>query len=91
MARGTRKGAERQEDFEGAYTDMTVGPGHPFYVRLNEVLDGASFHAIVEQQCARFYADKLDRPGLTPEIYFRSLMIGYFEDIETQTREGLAR
>jgi len=81
---GTRKGRERQEDLWIAYADMAVGPGHPFYVRLNEVLDGAGFDAFVEKLSARFYADKLGRPGLTPGIYFRSLMIGYFEGIEAE-------
>jgi Transposase and inactivated derivatives len=84
MAMGTRKSRERQEDLWVAYGDMAVGPGHPFYVRLNEVLDGEGFDAFVEEQCARFYADKLGRPGLTPGIYFRSLMIGYFEGIEAE-------
>ena len=84
MAMGTRKDRERQEDLWVAYSDMAVGPGHPFYVRLNEVLDGEGFDAFVEKQCARFYADKLGRPGLTPGIYFRSLMIGYFEGIEAE-------
>ncbi len=81
---GTRKSRERQEGLWVAYADMAVGPGHPFYVRLNEVLDGEGFDAFVENQCARFYADKLGRPGLTPGIYFRSLMIGYFEGIEAE-------
>jgi len=81
---GTRCGRERQEDLWVAYTDMAVGPGHPFYVRLNEVLDGGGFDAFVETLCARFYADKLGRPGLMPGIYFRSLMIGYFEGIESE-------
>src|SRR6202051_3430945 len=84
MAMGTRKDRERQEDLWVAYTDMAVGPGHPFYVRLNEVLDGEGFDAFVEKLCARFYAEKLGRPGLTPGIYFRSLMIGYFEGIESE-------
>src|SRR5664279_771294 len=84
MAMGTRKSRERQEDLWVAYADMAVGPGHPFYVRLNEVLEGEGFDAFVEGQCARFYADKLGRPGLTPGIYFRSLMIGYFEGIEAE-------
>ena len=65
-----------------AYT--AVGPGHPFYVRLNEVLDGEGFDLFVEKLCSKFYADKLGRPGLTPGIYFRSLMIGYFEGIESE-------
>ena len=81
---GSRKDRERQEDLWVAYTDIAAGPGHPFYVRLNEVLDGEGFDAFVEQLCARFYAGKLGRPGLTPGIYFRSLMIGYFEGIESE-------
>jgi transposase len=84
MAMGTRKDRERQEDLWVAYTNMAAGPGHPFYVRLNEVLDGEGFDAFVEKLCARFYAEKLGRPGLTPGIYFRSLMIGYFEGIESE-------
>jgi len=54
MAMGTRKDRERQEDLWVAYTEMAVGPGHPFYVRLNEVLDGEGFDAFVEKVCARF-------------------------------------
>jgi transposase len=84
MAMGTRKDRERQEDLWVAYADMAVGPGHPFYVRLNEVLDSEGFDAFVEKLCARFYAEKLGRPGLGPGIYFRSLMIGYFEGIEAE-------
>jgi transposase len=84
MAMGRRKSRERQEDLWVAYGDMAVSPGHPFYVRLNEVLDNEGFDAFVEEQCARYYADKLGRPGLTPGIYFRSLMIGYFEGIEAE-------
>jgi len=81
---GTRKDRERQEDLWVAYADMAVGPGHPFYVRLNEILDGEEFDAFAEKLCARFYAEKMGRPGLTPGIYFRSLMIGYFEGIEAE-------
>jgi transposase len=84
MAMGTRKDRERQEDLWVAYSEMAVGPGHPFYVRLNEVLDGEGFDAFVEKVCARYYAEKMGRPGLTPGIYFRSLMIGYFEGIEAE-------
>jgi transposase len=84
MAMGTRKDRERQEDLWVAYADMAVGPGHPFYVRLNEILDSEGFDAFVEPLCAKFYAEKMGRPGLTPGIYFRSLMIGYFEGIEAE-------
>ena len=86
---GTRRDRERQEDLWVAYGDIAAGPGHPFYVRLNEVLDGEGFDAFVEKLCAKFYAVKMGRPGLTPGIYFRSLMIGYFEGIEAE--RGIAR
>jgi hypothetical protein len=51
---GTRKDRERQEDLWVAHTDMAVGPGHRFYVRLNEVLGGEGFDAFVEKLCAGF-------------------------------------
>ncbi len=54
MAMGTREDRERQEDLWVAYTDMAAGPGPPFYVRLNEVLDGEGFDAFVEKLWARF-------------------------------------
>ena len=58
--------------------------GHPFYSRLNEVLDESGFDAIVESLCAKFYAAKTGRPGLAPGVYFRSLLIGYFEGIDSE-------
>ena len=71
---GTRKDRERQEELWVAFAGISVGPGHPFYVGLDEVLDGEGFDAFVEKLCAKFYAEKLGRPGLTPGIYFRSLI-----------------
>jgi transposase len=81
MAMGTRKHRERQEELWVAHTELATAPGHPFYERLNEVLEAERFDAFVESRCARFYATGIGRPGLTPGIYFRSLLIGYFEGI----------
>src|SRR5690242_10281335 len=47
---------------------------HPFYSRLNEVLDESEFDAFVEGLCAKFYAGNIGRPGLPPGVYFRSLL-----------------
>jgi Transposase domain (DUF772) len=58
--------------------------GHPFYQRLNQVLDAQGFDEFVEAQCAPFYAEKLGRPSLTPGMYFRLLLIGYFEGIDSE-------
>ncbi|HET6843013.1 MAG TPA: transposase [Candidatus Angelobacter sp.] len=82
MAMNKRSGGEKQEDMWVAYTELTRAPGHPFYERLNEVLEQAGFDAFVEGRCARFYHARLGGPSLMPGVYFRSLLIGYFEGIE---------
>jgi len=84
MAMGTRKQREKQEDIWIAHTELASAPGHPFYQRLNELLEGEGFDEFVEGRCAQFYAAKYGRPSLTPGIYFRSLLIGYFEGIDSE-------
>src|SRR5580704_4231508 len=81
MAMGTRKQREKQEDLWIAHTELATAPGHPFYQKLNELLESEGFDEFVEKRCAKFYAEKYGRPSLTPGIYFRSLLIGYFEGI----------
>jgi transposase len=51
---------------------------------LNQVLDEAGFDAYVERLCAPFYADKMGRPSLPPGRYFRLLMVGYFEGLDSE-------
>ena len=46
------------------------------------MLEANQFDEFVEGRCAKFYAAKYGRPSLTPGIYFRSLLIGYFEGID---------
>src|SRR5450830_1506000 len=81
MAMGTRKQREKQEDLWIAHTELASAPGHPFYQKLNELLEAERFDEFVESRCAKFYAEKYGRPSLTPGIYFRALLIGYFEGI----------
>ena len=81
MAMGTRKQREKQEGIWIAHTELAAAPGHPFYQKLNELLEAEGFDEFVEGRCAKFYAAKYSRPSLTPGIYFRSLLIGYFEGI----------
>ena len=64
--------------------DLPKSAGHPFYERLNRVLDEAGFDAFVEAQCASFYADGVGRPSLAPGRYFRLLLLGYFEGLDSE-------
>jgi transposase len=84
MAMGTRKQREKQEDIWIAHRELPSAPGHPFYERLNELLEAEKFDEFVEGRCAKFYAAKYGRPSLTPGIYFRSLLLGYFEGIDSE-------
>lgn len=84
MAMGTREGRQRQEQLWVTHTELATAPGHPFYKRLNELLDREKFDEYAEQECAGFYADNNGRPSLPPGTYFRLLLIGYFEGIDSE-------
>ena len=84
MAMGTRKKRERQEDFWVASSEVVGTPAHIFYNRLNQILDQHHFDGNVEQLCRRYYKGRLGRPSITPGVYFRSLLLGYFEGIDSE-------
>ena len=84
MAMGRRKDRARTPSLWIAANELPVTGGHPFYQRLNRVLDEHGFDEFVEGQCAPFYAATLGRPSLTPGTYFRLLLIGYFEGIDSE-------
>ena len=67
-----------------ATADLPKSAGHPFYAQLNRVLDDAGFDTFVEAQCAQCYADGLGRPSLAPGRYFRLLLLGYFEGLDSE-------
>ena len=67
-----------------AANELPPTGGHPFYQRLNQVLEAHGFDEFVEAQCAPFYATSIGRPSLTPGTYFRLLLIGYFEGIDSE-------
>jgi transposase len=57
---------------------------HPFYSRLNEILDHAKFDFYVERICRKYYAKNMGRPSIVPGVYFRCFLIGYFEGIGSE-------
>src|SRR5258708_9004408 len=82
MAMGTRQ--SEQGLLWVATAELPKSPGHPFYTRLNALLDADDFDGFVEGQCARFYAPVMGRPSLPPGLYFRLLLIGYFEGLDAE-------
>jgi transposase len=84
MAMGTRRRRQRQERLWISHQELAKGPGHPFYKRVNELLESERFDEFAEKECARFYAENHGRPSVTPGIYFRLLLVGYFEGIDSE-------
>src|SRR5229473_653045 len=84
MAMGTRRRRQRQERLWISHNELAKGPGHPFYQRVNELLEEGKFDAFAERECAKFYAANNGRPSLVPGIYFRLLLIGYFEGVDSE-------
>jgi len=83
MAMGRRR-RRRQRSIWVEEESLARSPGHPFYERLNAVLEKAGFDAYVEGLCEPFYAGNVGRPSLPPSVYFRLLLIGYFEGIDSE-------
>jgi transposase len=88
MAMGRRKKRARQEGLWTPTAALPVGASHPFYQRLNQILDEKKFDEYVEAICEDFYAGEVGRPGLSPGIYFRLLMVRYFEGIDSERGIG---
>jgi len=75
---------ERQTDLWIPTAEIVTSPGHPFYRRLNQLLDEHGFDRFAEERCRRFYAETRGRPSIPPGVYFRMLLIGYFEGIDSE-------
>ena|ERR1700685_4399007 len=85
MTMGKRK-RERQEDLFIAVGSLPRSPGHPFYRRLNALLAEAGFDRWIESRCERYYEqeERRGQPSIPPGVYFRMLLVGYFEGIDSQ-------
>ena len=82
---GTRRKRERQQDLWIATSDVVETPANAFYDRLNQILDEHKFDAKVERLCQKFYKKSAyGRPSMAPGVYFRSLLIGYFEGLDSE-------
>jgi transposase len=84
MAMGTRRKRRRQHGLWISAAELPTTAAHPFYRRVNAMLDERQFDEFVEGACRSFYADTMGRPSLTPGMYFRLLLVGYFEGIDSE-------
>jgi hypothetical protein len=83
MAMGKRKRRAKQPSMWVATQDLPRTAAHPFYTRLNQILDQQDLDGFVEGLCQQFHADD-GRPGLPPGRYFRPLLIAYFEGSDAE-------
>jgi transposase len=84
MALGKRPESAQQPLFVSAVEAVANTPAHPYYDAVNKVLAAHQFDRFVEGRCAEFYAKKMGRPGLPPGVYFRCLMLGFLEGIDSE-------
>ncbi len=82
MALGKRKNVAQPLFVSTA--DLPAVKPNPFYEAVNKVLDAHHFDAFIQPLCAKFYCGDVGRPGLAPGVYFRCLLVGYFEGLDSE-------
>jgi transposase len=84
MAMGKRQ--RKQEALFVTTEGLARSPGHPFYRKLNELLAEAQFDRWIERRCERYYeqVETRGQRSIPPGVYFRMLLVGYFEGIDSQ-------
>jgi transposase len=82
MAMGRRKA--KQQELWVSVAELPRTAAHPYYGKVNEVLRAAGFDRKVEQLCKKYYKPVMGRPSVAPGVYFRMLLIGYVEGIDSE-------
>jgi transposase len=84
MGMGRRRA--RQEALFVMADELPESAGHPFYQKLNRLLAEAEFDRWIEDRCLPYYAQEETRgqPSIPPGLYFRMLLVGYFEGLDSQ-------
>lgn len=76
---------DRQSDLLLSWDELPRSAGHPFYDRLQEVLRTSGFDPFVEDLCKPYYSSSArGRSSLPPGRYFRMLLVGYFEGLDSE-------
>src|SRR5438477_1920670 len=75
----------RQESLFVMAGELPKSAGHPFYKKLNALLSEAGFDRWIERRCQQYYeqTERRGQPSIPPGVYFRMLLVGYFEGIDS--------
>lgn len=86
MFQRRRKKGEAQEEFWVEKKRLPKVSASTFYVKLEGTLEGIGFAEGVREICRPAYAEesKGGRPGIDPAVYFKMLMIGFFENLPSE-------
>ena len=79
---GKRK--PKQEPLFFSAQEIPRAASHPFYAKVNEILERNKVDKRLEYLCKRFYKPVMGRPSMAPGVYFRMLLLGYFEGIDSE-------
>lgn len=83
MAMGKRQ-REHQGTMWVAASELPDTGGHVFYEKLERLLKAHGFDEFVEGLCSKYYAQTMGRPSVPPGVYFRMMLVGYFEGIDSE-------
>src|ERR1035437_1064613 len=84
MTMAVGKRSDEQQEMWVATTSLPKSQGHVFYRKLNQLLAETGFDRTVEELCRPYYHRRIGRPSIPPGVYFRMLLVGYFEGIGSQ-------
>jgi len=80
-----KKSKQKQSTIWIATDDLQVKPQITFYAKLNSILAKIDFGDQVRKLCEAYYSAKANcRPPIDPEIYFKMLLVGFFENIGSE-------
>lgn len=75
----------RQSDLLLSWSELPRSAGHPFYDELQAALRAADFDRFVEELCKPYDSSSpRGRRSLPPGRYFRMLLVGYFEGLDSE-------
>ena len=80
-----KKNKQKQTSFWIATEELQVKPQITFFSKLDSLLEDIDFGKKIRKLCKPYYSDKTNcRPPIDPEVYFKMMTIGFFENIQSQ-------